>query len=259
MIRYLLLHRFTAAIQASKTTKQNRLAHLGRSLANLQLGRLDEALEDASKSNRSEKTGNSSSKGFLLEAKILYALGRYEQCLVTLQAAIGLNISNKEVRSEINKVKERLREKKTGAYKFNEMYNQAKATPPIIDCATYIGPVAVRASPGRGRGLFTTKPVEVGEMLLCEKAFAYCYVGDDSPIGRQDRVLVYPSTEMAIAGASPYLIPQSAQKLYHNPGSSRVFKDLYHGDYCPVSRSEVDGKPIVDTWVYILSTGIKTY
>ncbi|KAL7628439.1 hypothetical protein AAE478_002642 [Parahypoxylon ruwenzoriense] len=233
-------HLYTAAIRAATTTEHDRLAYL-------KLGYLEEALEDASKRNG---IGKLSEKGFFREAKALYALGRYEECFGKLQAAVGSNPDNKDVLSEINRVKERLREKKAGTYNFNRMYKQAKATPPIIDCATYVGPIAVRASPGRCRGLFTTKPVKAGELLLCEKAFAYHYAGDDNSIGRQNnRVLVNLDTKTLTTGGQAYLIPQIVQKIYHNPESSSQFKELYRGDYRPVARSEVDGKPIVDTFL----------
>ena len=54
------------------------------------------------------------------------------------------------------------------------MYRAAKDTPPCLDNATFAGNVEVQASKGRGRGLFTTKDVIAGELLLCEKAFSYC-------------------------------------------------------------------------------------
>jgi hypothetical protein len=40
----------------------------------------------------------------------------------------------------------------------------------IVD--DYIGPVELRFSPGKGRGLFTTRAVEANELLLMERAFA---------------------------------------------------------------------------------------
>lgn len=42
------------------------------------------------------------------------------------------------------KTKKRLEEQKTGIYDYRSMYTQAKLTTPIIDCATFVGPVEVR-------------------------------------------------------------------------------------------------------------------
>ena len=158
------------------------------------------------------------------------------------------NPGNTEAWTEIRRVKQRLREEETGTYQFDSMYRQAAATPPLVDCATYIGPVAVHDSAGRGKGLFTTRQVQAGELLLCEKAFAYCYAGDDSSTGRSNTtVLMNLSTDTMCVGGQANLITQVVQKIYHNPTSAEVFNDLHHGDYTPVKTCEVDGAPVVDT------------
>ena len=226
------------------------LAHLNRSLANLRLGRPEQALEDAVRGGSSPQT---SEKGLFREAKALYALNRYDSCIEKLRAVVESYPNNKEAWSEMDRVKQRLREQETGAYNFSDMQDQAKATPPIIDCATYVRNVAIRASPGCGRGLFTTKPVKAGELLLCEKAIAYSYAGGDDPIGsRNQRLLMNMGTNTMTVGGQAYLISQTVQKLYHNPESTNAFKELYHGDYQPVAVAEVDGKPIVDRFVATL-------
>ena len=226
------------------------LAHLNRSLANLKLDRPEKALEDAVRGGGSPQR---SEKGLFREAKALYTLNKYDSCLQTLQAMVASYPNNKEGWSDIERVKQRLREQKTGAYNFRTMQNQAKTTPPIIDCATYVGNVAIRPSPGYGRGLFTTHPVKAGELLLCEKAIAYSYAGNDDPIGcRNQSLLINMSTNTMTLGGQAYLISQAVQKLYHNPDSAGAFKRLYHGDYQPVTVAEVDGKPIVDTYVATL-------
>lgn len=42
-----------------------------------------------------------------------------------------------------------------------------------LDHATFMGPISIRTTDGRGHGLFTTAPVKVGDLLLYKKAFAY--------------------------------------------------------------------------------------
>ena len=213
-------------------------------MANLRLGRPEKALEDAIKGCGGT---NTSEKGLFRRAKALYALGKYDTCLEVFKEMMELYPDNKYVRLELEAVEERLREQKTGVYNFREMYEQAKASPPIIDCATYVGPVAVRDSPGRGRGLFTTRPVKAGELLLCEKAFAYSFADENDPAARRNtRLLMNLSTKKMTMGGQAYLISQIVQKLYHNPESAEPFRDLHHGDYRPVSVAEVDGKHVVD-------------
>ncbi|KAI1493271.1 hypothetical protein F5X96DRAFT_688831 [Biscogniauxia mediterranea] len=238
---------YSAAIRAAKTSEEGQLAQLNRSLANLRLGRPEGALKDASVCSQSAKL---SEKTLFRQAKALYALQRFKPCLEKLQVLVESHPENTAALAEIVRVRQRLREEVDGAYQFSSMYKQSEATPPIIDCATFVGPVAVRTSPGRGRGLFTTKPVKAGDLLFCEKAFAYVYAGDDSPVSqRKTTILMNLTTKRAVMGGQAHLITQIAQKLYHNHESASIFTDLHHGDYDPVGISEVDGQPIVDTFL----------
>ena len=67
---------------------------------------------------------------------------------------------------ELMCVRYRLGEQESGKAITDEM---PKVPPPHLDHATFVGPVAVKASIGRGRGLFTTKAVKAGDLILCEK------------------------------------------------------------------------------------------
>ncbi len=187
-------------------------------------------------------------KALFRGAKAYYSLGKFKTCMEKLVDLVRCNPKNAEAWAEIKRAKERLREEETGSYQFDSMHRQAAATPPLMDCATYIGPVVVRSSAGRGKGLFTTQPVKAGELLLCEKAFAYCYAGNDSSVGRSNTtILMNLSANTMCMGGQAHLITQVVQKIYHNPGSGEVFTDLHHGDYTPVKTHEVDGAPVVDT------------
>jgi hypothetical protein len=151
---------------------------------------------------------------------------------------------NKAVRSEMKRVKARLNEQQKGEYNFGQMYKQARMDPPLIDCADFSVPVEVRTSPGRGQGLFTTKAVSAGDLLLCEKAFAYSHVHEDDD---STNLLMNLETQRMIVGGQAILLSQIVQKLFHSPESSCAFLDLHHGDYKPVTVSECDGAPVVDS------------
>jgi hypothetical protein len=187
-------------------------------------------------------------KPLFREAKALYSLGQFKACMERLLCLVRCNPKNTEAWAEIKRVKQRLREEDTGSYDFKSMYGQAAKTPPLVDCATYIGPVAVRDAGSRGKGLFTTQPVKAGELLFCEKAFAYCYAGSDSATGRSNTtVLMNLDNNTMCVGGQARLITQIVQKIYHNPSAGEVFTKLHHGDYAPVRTCEVDGAPVVDT------------
>lgn len=181
------------------------------------------------------------------KASALYNLAKFDQCLEILQALEDAYPSSEAAKPLMTRVRERLHEQQTGEYDFRSMYKQARTTPPLIDCATYTAPVQVLESPGRGRGLFTTRKVLAGDLLICEKALGYSYVDEDSH--GHLKILMNTSTQKVTVGGQADLLTQVVQKLYHDPEAARSFSDLYHGDYKPVTASTVDGRPVVDTSV----------
>ncbi|KAI0888899.1 uncharacterized protein GGS22DRAFT_184475 [Annulohypoxylon maeteangense] len=239
---------YTDAIRAAKTPEEERLAHLNRSLANLRLERPGKALDDALKGHANKDLPNE--KALFREAKALYSLRKFNPCLEKLSAVVRINPKNSDAWAEIKRVKQRIQEEETGVYDFIDMHKQSECTPPLIDCATYVGPVEVRDSPGQGKGLFTTKPVKAGELLLCEKAFAYTYAENDCPIGKANMTFLMDlnSNTMTLGGQAN-LIAQVVQKIYHNHAEGKVVTELHHGDYPKVATSEVDGAPVVDSFL----------
>uniref|UniRef100_A0A0C4E007 SET domain-containing protein n=2 Tax=Magnaporthiopsis poae (strain ATCC 64411 / 73-15) TaxID=644358 RepID=A0A0C4E007_MAGP6 len=242
---------YSSALQAAKTAGEKNFALLNRSHASLKLGRFEHAFADAVAANQ---IGNPSEKGLFREARALYELARFSECLAKFQELASAFPGNEAVKSEIKRTQRRLREQKTGDFDFSQMLKQAKVTPPIIDCATFVGPVEIRDSPGRGRGLFATKKVKAGQLLVCEKAFGYGFVGDE--VGEVDgrsqmTVLIDLNSRRVTVGGQAQLIPQIVQRLYNNPQSSRAFEDLHKGDYQPAAGPgvEADGKPVVDTFL----------
>lgn len=130
-----------------------------------------------------------------------------------------------------------------------------KSHPPCLDNATYIGPVEIKDSTGRGRGLFTTQTVAAGTSLLCEKAFAYRFAINeaeqvDSAFASRTALLMNTETKRGYMGTQGDLITVIIQKLYDSPSLMPAYNSLYHGKYTPVKETQVDGVPIVDTCVF---------
>lgn len=76
---------------------------------------------------------------------------------------------------ELSRVELRLTEQRTGNYDFGKINKAVSLSQPLIDCATFKGSIDIRDSEGRGQGTFTTKAVKAENLLLCEKAFSYCF------------------------------------------------------------------------------------
>ncbi|CAJ2507834.1 Uu.00g090200.m01.CDS01 [Anthostomella pinea] len=242
---------YSSAISAAETSEESMLALLNRSLANLRLGRFENALSDATRGTV-DKEPSESEKALFREARALYEMRNYKECMGRLVVLTKEFPGNNAVKPELDRTQARLREQQFGEFSFRRIYQQAKAKSPVIDCATYSGPVEIRPSPGRGRGLFTSAAVAAGDLLGCEKAFAYSYAGDDQPEGiRNTTLLMDVASKRFTVGGQAHLISQIVQKLLHNPESSKEFLDLHPGKYQAVSTREVDGRPVVDSFLVV--------
>ncbi|KAK7703465.1 hypothetical protein SLS64_009135 [Diaporthe eres] len=230
---------YTAAARTAETPEDLKFAYLNRSWTNLHLGRPATALADAIKSY-GEDGSTRTEMGVLREASALYELAKYGECLDKLQIFRTANPGSDSAMQLNDRAHARLQEQHSGQYDFRHMYEQAQKTPPLIECATYIGAVEIRDSPGKGRGVFTTRKILAGELLICEKAFGYSWCDNNVP-GSKDM------TKRDIS--AKYLRTQILQKLLHNIEDARSFGDLYHGDYDAVSVYGVDGRAVVDSFL----------
>ncbi|KAF4999866.1 hypothetical protein FDECE_11365 [Fusarium decemcellulare] len=247
--------RYSSAIDAAQTSDEQNFAFLNRSLANLRLGRPEKALSDAIQGTDSQSP---SERALFREARALYETGDFEHCLEKLQELSVSYPENKAASPELHRVKARLKEQQSGEYSFKIMYQQAKMSPPAIDCATFSRPVEIRQSPGHGRGLFTTRPVSAGELLLCEKAFAYGWAGDDGST-KNINILMNLFTKRMVMGGQALLLNEIIQKLYHGSQLGREFEDLHHADYQKVVVSECDGTPVVDSFLVDKITSLNVF
>ena len=226
-----------------------------RSQAFLNTKQYDAALEDLSYPSRVlDHTQNE--KALFRIAQALYALEQFGQCSNALSCLVRGYPKNEPAKALLTRVKDRLSEQEGAGYNFKSMNEEAnRLMPPILDHATFKGQVEVRDSKICGRGLFTTKAVEAGDLLLCEKAIGFSF-GDKNVTKAgcsKTTVLINPETNRMSMGTNADLINIIVQKLSKNPSLMRSFIELYHGDYASVPQMEVDGKTVVDTWVCLVS------
>ncbi|OAA49156.1 Tetratricopeptide-like helical [Beauveria brongniartii RCEF 3172] len=248
------LQHYTQAIKSAQTSVDAQIAHDNRALVNLRLGRLENAFNDAVAMKFELKP---TEKGMFREATCLYKLQKFDQCLLKLQELQSRHPSNKEVLSEIKRVNTRLKECNDGIFDWLDTHKQAEHSPPLIDCATFSKSTEIRESPGLGRGLFTTKPIAAGELLLCEKAFSFNFTGEGEK--RNRTLLVDPDTMSAMPDCYLQDVTQVVQKLYHEPGMAPLFLELDHGDYtAPQPGLQVDCKPVVDSHNFLVARIIST-
>ncbi len=220
-----------------------------RSQAFLNTKQFDAALEDLSYPSRVlDHTQNE--KALFRIAQALYALEQFGQCSNVLSCLVKGYPQNEPAKALLNRVKDRLSEQGGARYNFKSMHGEAnRLMPPILDHATFKGQIEVRDSKIGGRGLFTTKAVKAGDLLLCEKAIGFSF-GDKNVTKAgcsKMTVLINTETNRAKIGTDADLINIIVQKLSKNPSLMLSFAELYHGDYASVPQMEVDGKTVIDT------------
>lgn len=214
-------------------------------MANLHLGRYDDALCDAEWTTERLKR---SQQGLWCAGRAYYELAKFQQSNDNFTALLTEYPDDELAKVELFRTQQRLNELEYGQYDFPKMYEAAENNPPLVDCATYIGPVVVKDTNGRGRGLFTTKSVKAGELLFCEKAFACCYATDSSSAtSSKTGLLINVVTNQITMGTQGSLITAIVQRLSRNPSLIPAFNVLYHGSYKSTNIFEVDNAPVVDT------------
>ncbi len=245
-----LMFSYTAALGCPASIQEWKTVRLNRALAYLKNEYFDAALIDT---GCPTSPSDAPEKALYRAGQALYRLGRFSECqeILTLLCKKYSNIGEAAV--ELTRVGCRLEEQQSGTYNFKAMYEQvSKLRPPHLDHATFIGPVTIKASKGRGRGLFTTKAVKAGDLILCEKAFAHCYADaaeENAVNSSKISLLINVQTSQMSMGTQSDLITTVVQKLWRNPSLLPDFTSLHHGSYMPVDATGVDGNPIIDTYV----------
>ncbi|KAK4180472.1 hypothetical protein QBC36DRAFT_229583 [Triangularia setosa] len=245
---------YTSALASSPTTEECHTIKLNRSLAFLKTNHFDAALADVD-SMLSDSSAKSNEKALFRKAQALYSLQRYRECCEVLKTLRLKYPDNTAAKDKLNEAVNRLAEQTTGKYRFKKLHAEAAhLRPPQLDHATHIGPVGVRQSESRGRGLFTTKAVKAGDLLFCEKAFVYAFhegEGMSSNSRLMMNLLIDVNANSFTTGAQPELITMLVQKLYQNPSLASIVKDLHRGSYSPVQGvfDIIDGKPVIDSFL----------
>lgn len=217
-----------------------------RAHVNLMLNRPNEAKADAVASI----TGIADDKHRALDAKAnfragcaAYNLGDYQEAQQFFQGALNLTPNDRAATAYLRGIESRLHEGAKGEYNFAKINARLSQARPRVDAATFSGNTAVRESPLGGRGLFATRDIEPGELVLCEKAFCVAWSHEKEAWTamtydqRDDRIRAFP------AGLTKAIV----QKLLNDPSQIEKVMALY-GDYKSIGKQLVIGEdgPVVD-------------
>lgn len=194
------------------------------------------------------------------KAESLYQCHLYQECIDTYNGILEEFECDKIDHDHLKEATARLAEQEQGAFDFGLMQKMSMHDMSLIlNHATYEGPVVIKESPVHGRGVFTTKAVKAGELLLCEKALSYKFKIDEKtstksnmPVHKYsrmyvvDNVLVNTQTDTVYQGPLLDLIGDTIVRATKSQAMRSKLFDLNSGDF-----PKEDNNNAVDRYVLV--------
>jgi tetratricopeptide (TPR) repeat protein len=228
--------KYTRGLEILGAPKEDIAYDLFRNRAhvNLLLDRLDGGKSDALAALTGlpdQKHRELDGKAYLRAGIAAYQSGDFQEAKHLFEEQQRLLPGEKEATAKIRKIEQRLRERETGCYDFKKLkasllLPSASRHGTRVDAASFTRNVEIKSSPGKGRGLFATRGLEVGEVIMAEKSFCIVWANEEEALTsmtydfRDDRIRVFP------AGLCKAVV----RRLIDNPSQVSKFLDLY-GDY----------------------------
>ncbi|KAK5133836.1 hypothetical protein LTR08_007167 [Meristemomyces frigidus] len=247
------LAKYTNGLQlvAKDTAANGSIAcdlHRNRAYVNLLLNRLDEAKADGTASLtgiKDQEHQDLDAKAYFRTGHAAYNLGDFQEAKSLFEEQQRLAPSDRDAIAYLRKTEVRLHEQATGEYDFRKIRAGLSKTAPRADAASFDRNTEVKKSPGRGHGLFATRDMDVGEIVLCEKAFCVVWGHEDEAL----TVMTYDVRDDMIRGFPAGLCKAIVQKVLNNPSQIEKVMDLY-GDYQGIGKHLImrDSGPVIDTF-----------
>lgn len=219
-----------------------------RAHANLLLNQLDEAKTDALASltgGEDQRCKELDSKAYYRAGCAAYRLSEYKEARDFFTEQQKLAPSGKDIASNLRKIDLRNREQETGAYNFKKIKAGLSPAHSRVDAADFTSNTKIGESPGRGRGLFATRDIAAGEVVMCEKAF--CVVWGHEPDSLTAMAYDIRDDQMRVSPVG--LTKSTVQQLLDNPSQiprvTGLFGDYRNDPKTPLATA--DG-PVVDTF-----------
>ncbi|KAK4193215.1 hypothetical protein QBC35DRAFT_519407 [Podospora australis] len=222
---------YSEALEATDNEALKPSLYTKRAGTNLVLGRYDSAKADSLAS----RTGAATDwKAYYNAGRAAYGLCEYGECKEFLERALELNQTNSGIRKEYDRCLARLREEETGEYDFPASVTKLNPQNVHLDLGSFTRNTRIDKSPHHGRGIFATRDIKPGEIVLVEKA-----------------ALMPNQYEPSRASAALYAL--TVRQLLDNPSLSKSILKLYSGEMnyerSGLEGTIVDGVPIVDVFV----------
>lgn len=225
--------------------------HRNRALINLSFRRFDEALTDAVAALHGSADGSQNARAYSRAGRAAYSLRRFGEAQDFFQKQLELLMIDDKDRPDCQKrlenAKSRLQEEKTGRYDLQQLRRSLSAQHPRADIADFVNNVEARESSLGGRGLFATKDIAFGELVLIEKAFCAIWHFEDAALTAFKYYEQYP--DLGPTAGMLGVWRQTYAYARNNPSEAAMLLDL-HGDYKGIGKDPVvvDGVPVIDSY-----------
>jgi hypothetical protein len=243
--------KYTTALQQNESLKEEDLdmwvaLHSNRAVCRLKIFQFEGAISDCEEVLTCQPKNK---KAMFLKARAFYFLRRFDKSARACEDLISEYPDLDEANDLLDKCLDRLRESSGGDYDFRSMEDKARLEDVArLDHADYIGPVQILQcrDPAKGRGLFATRDIRQGELLLCEKAFV---VTTDTP---KRYYLTFNTVRKEVfSGPRAQLPCQLIRFMYDNPSTANSIMQLDsvgRGKRSSSIRYTPEGQPIIDAF-----------
>ncbi|KAI8932506.1 hypothetical protein NX059_010688 [Plenodomus lindquistii] len=219
-----------------------------RAYVNLLLEAYDEAITDA----QASLTGRGDQRSIELDSKAHYRAGcaaynlqNYEQAKDFFLGQQKLSPDDKDAKKELKRIERRILESEKGSYDLIKIRSSLSPRQPRVDAATFTKNTEVKDSPGRGRGLFATRDLGVGDIVIGEKPLCVVWGHESEAF----TAMTYDFRDDNIRFSPVGLTKAIVQRLHSNPSKIKDFMDLY-GDWQSDGKAfeATDEGPVVDVF-----------
>jgi tetratricopeptide (TPR) repeat protein len=160
-------------IDDSKSSDVKKDLLRNRSFVRLKLGQYEGAVTDAIASLSDQTLDKRKDvKSYFRASQASYALGDYEAAATYSRKLLDLESDHPDAAQLLSKTEARLHEQTSGIYDLAAMKNSISGKKPRVDAGDFLTNTTVKPSVySCGRGLFATRNLEPGDLILAETAF----------------------------------------------------------------------------------------
>lgn len=229
-----------------------RTLHSNRSQARINLGHYELAFQDALVAIEQGDHGSDENKAQNLKSlqragRAAYELGDFFAAKQYFSRGVELSREHNNLLFQLRRTEKRLTEQNTGEFDFIAMSNSVTEDDTILDHASFLDNTKVASAGDHGRGLFATKNLAPGDVILVEKAF---YATFERDVPKEKSVIVDVKKGQISLEKQAERIHGTIDKILHNPKQASSYLDLYHGGkFQNKGLRFVDGMATVDTFL----------